>query len=94
MEKTLGEKARRKALPDELVRIFEAEEIRECILESLVDEMISPKEHLDETDYLDVVRDALDFPKEYAAGNKPISLHKFTIKSLSKCKVLPYPLYE
>jgi len=53
------------ALPDELQKITEAEKVRDCVLVSLLDELIEPKEHLNDTDILDVVRDAVDTPKEF-----------------------------
>lgn len=53
------------ALPDELQKIMEAEKVRDCILVSLLDELIESKEHLDDTDILDVVRDAVDTPEEF-----------------------------
>lgn len=53
------------ALPGELLKITEAEKVRDCILVSLLDELIEPKEHLDDTDILDVVRDAIDVPTEF-----------------------------
>lgn len=103
----MREKPKFSALPDELQKITEAGKVRDCILVSLLDELVEPKEHLNDTDILDVVRDAVDTPVEFAkskfGGSAPqavrtsrileqIPLHNFTKKSLSRCGMyLPFP---
>lgn len=103
----MRERPKFSAFSDELQKMTEAGKVRDCILVSLLDELIEPKEHLDDTDILDVVRDAVDIPIEFAkskfGGSAPqsvrtsrileqIPLHNFTKNSLSKCGMyLPFP---
>ena len=85
----LGEKAKLRGLPSNSAMVFDAENMRECILESLVDELVHARVALDETDILDIARDALDYPKDFVDNRKyrNMSLHKFSKDALQRCKL-------